>query len=78
MNKINYNSKNINREIDFSFNSTHCPSFIKTGAKLRGGVCISLVEKYPFSVVYLSLFHCTYFFMFVSTKLACTFPVDAA
>ena len=30
------NSKNKNRKIDFSFDSAHCASFIKTEAKLRG------------------------------------------
>ena len=31
------NLKNKNRKIDFLFDSKHCASFIKTGAKLRGG-----------------------------------------
>ena len=40
------NKNRKNRKIDFSFDSAHCPFFIKTGAKLRGGeVCISLVGK---------------------------------
>ena len=30
-------SKNNNQKIDFSFDSAHCTSFIKTGAKQRGG-----------------------------------------
>ena len=41
------NSKNENRnnrKIDFSFVSAHSASFMKMGARLRGGgVCISLV-----------------------------------
>ena len=38
-----------NRKIDFSFDSAHCASSIKTGAKLsgEGGVCIFLVGKRP-------------------------------
>ena len=46
---FNDNSKNKsrkNRKIYFSFDSAHCKSFTKIGAKLRGGVCISLVWKY--------------------------------
>ena len=31
------NSKNKKRKIDFSFDSAHYVSFIKTGEKLRGG-----------------------------------------
>ena len=31
------NPKNKNQKIDFSFDSAHCTSFIKMGAKLRGG-----------------------------------------
>ena len=31
------NSKNTIRKIDISFDSAHCASFIKTGARLRGG-----------------------------------------
>ena len=30
------NSENKNRKIDYLFDSAHCASFIKTGAKLRG------------------------------------------
>ena len=46
--KINQNSKNMNRKIDFSFVSAHCASSIKMGPYLRrGGICISLVGKYP-------------------------------
>ena len=41
------NSKNIKWKIDFSFNSEHYASFIKTGEKLRGEVCISLFVKTP-------------------------------
>ena len=36
-------SKNKNRKINFLFDSAHCAFFIKTGAKLRREVCISLV-----------------------------------
>ena len=39
------NSKNKNWEIDFSFDSAHSKSFIKTVAKLRD--CITLVGKKP-------------------------------
>ena len=51
-------SKNKNQKIDFSFDSAHCASFIKNGAKLRGGggVCISLVGKYP--IIWHTLSHC--------------------
>ena len=31
------NSKNKNRKIDFLFDSTHCASFMRMGAKQRGG-----------------------------------------
>ena len=31
------NSKNKNQKIDFLFDSTHCASFMKMGARLRGG-----------------------------------------
>ena len=31
------NSKNKNRKIDFSFDSAHCTTFMRIGAKLRGG-----------------------------------------
>ena len=30
------NSKNKNRKIHFSFESTHCASFMKVGSKLKG------------------------------------------
>ena len=40
------NSKNKNWKIlkfDFSFDSAHCASFIKTGAKLKGGSALNLM-----------------------------------
>ena len=46
VNKINHNSKNRNRKIDFTFVSAHCASFMKIGPFLRRGrgwVCICLL-----------------------------------
>ena len=47
--KIDYNSKNQNCQIDFSFDSALCASIIKMGTKLRGGrgrrVCIYKMGK---------------------------------
>ena len=48
--KIDHNSKTKNRKnrkIYFSFDSEYFASSIKMGAKLRGGVYISLVGKNP-------------------------------
>ena len=46
--KLHNNSKNKNRKIYFSYDSAHCASFMKMGAKLReGGVCISLLGTGP-------------------------------
>ena len=41
------NSKNKDQKINFSFDSALCVSIVKIGAKLRGGVCITLVGKSP-------------------------------
>ena len=35
--KNDHKNKNKNRKIDFLFYSAHCASFMKMGAKLRGG-----------------------------------------
>ena len=37
VNTISHNSKKKNRKIEFSFDSALCTSFMKIGAKLRGG-----------------------------------------
>ena len=39
------NSKNRNRKTNFSFDSAHCASFIKTGAKLRGHILSWKIPK---------------------------------
>ena len=43
VNKIDNNSKNRNKKIDFSIISAHCASFMNIGPFLIGGVCISLL-----------------------------------
>ena len=70
--KIDPNSKNKNRKIDFSFVSAHCVSSIKMGLFLRGGgICISFSKDFLIH----EFFFCATFSFWYMVDFACTYAV---